>query len=77
MIPGKTNYIRFTPTRRAPTTASVPSSVASTTPKCCSASKVVSDAEFNAHMDQLRQDGNTGLLGEEYDRNPATTEAPK
>jgi len=32
--------------------------------------KVVSESEFSAHLDKLRQDGNSGLLGEEYDRNP-------
>jgi cytochrome c oxidase subunit 2 len=26
-------------------------------------------------MNQLRQDGNTGLLGEEYDRNPSLSES--
>ena len=36
--------------------------------------KVVSESEFQAHMEQLRQDGNTGLLGEEYDRNPNLNE---
>ncbi|MEN3343559.1 MAG: cytochrome c oxidase subunit, partial [Arthrobacter sp.] len=36
--------------------------------------KVVSESEFKAHLEQLRQDGNSGLLGEEYDRLPAKTE---
>jgi len=36
--------------------------------------KVVSESEFQAHLTQLRQDGNTGLLGEEYDRNPNLNE---
>jgi cytochrome c oxidase subunit 2 len=37
--------------------------------------KVVSESEFQAKMNQLRQDGNTGLLGEEYDRNPSLSES--
>jgi len=36
--------------------------------------KVVSESEFQAHMDQLKAEGNTGLLGVEYDRNPNLNE---
>jgi cytochrome c oxidase subunit 2 len=36
--------------------------------------KVVSEAEFQAHMEELRQNGNTGLLDEKYDRNPNLNE---
>ncbi|HCN22568.1 MAG TPA: cytochrome C oxidase subunit II, partial [Arthrobacter bacterium] len=36
--------------------------------------KVVSQAEFTAHMDKLKADGNTGLLGDAYNRNPNLNE---
>jgi cytochrome c oxidase subunit 2 len=35
---------------------------------------VVSESEFQNHLNDLREAGNTGLLGEEYDRNPNLNE---
>ena len=70
MIPGKTNYMSVHPHQRAPTTASAPSSAASTTPSCSSASRSSPRPSTRRTWTQLRQDGNTGLLGAEYDRNP-------
>ena len=74
MIPGKTNYIRFTPTREGTYDGKCAELCGEYHSEMLFRVKVVSESEFQAHMNQLRQDGNTGLLGEEYDRNPAPTE---
>ena len=74
MIPGKTNYIRFTPTKEGTYDGKCAELCGEYHSEMLFRVKVVSDSEFKAHLDQLRQDGNTGLLGEEYDRNPAPTE---
>ena len=74
MIPGKTNYIRFTPTKEGTYDGKCAELCGEYHSEMLFRVKVVSDAEFKAHLDQLSQDGNTGLLGEEYDRNPAPTE---
>ncbi len=74
MIPGKTNYIRFTPTKEGTYDGKCAELCGEYHSEMLFRVKVVSESEFKAHMDQLRQDGNTGLLGEEYDRNPAPTE---
>ena len=71
MIPGKTNYIRFTPTREGTYDGKCAELCGEYHSEMLFRVKVVSDAEFQAHLEKLRQDGNTGLLGEEYDRNPA------
>ncbi|WP_144670397.1 cytochrome c oxidase subunit II [Arthrobacter sp. U41] len=75
MIPGKTNYIRFTPTKEGTYDGKCAELCGEYHSEMLFRVKVVSDAEFQAHLDKLRQDGNTGLLGEEYDRNPAPTES--
>ena len=74
MIPGKTNYIRFTPTKEGTYDGKCAELCGEYHSEMLFRVKVVSEAEFQAHMDQLRQDGNTGLLGEEYDRNPNLNE---
>ncbi|MEQ4520649.1 cytochrome c oxidase subunit II [Pseudarthrobacter sp. B907] len=74
MIPGKTNYIRFTPTKEGTYDGKCAELCGEYHSEMLFRVKVVSDSEFKAHLDKLRQDGNTGLLGEEYDRNPAPTE---
>lgn len=74
MIPGKTNYIRFTPTKEGTYDGKCAELCGEYHSEMLFRVKVVSDAEFKAHLDKLSQDGNTGLLGEEYDRNPAPTE---
>jgi len=70
MIPGKTNYIRFTPTREGTYDGKCAELCGEYHSEMLFRVKVVSESEFNAHLDKLRQDGNSGLLGEEYDRNP-------
>jgi cytochrome c oxidase subunit 2 len=70
MIPGKTNYIRFTPTKEGTYDGKCAELCGEYHSEMLFRVKVVSESEFQAHMTQLRQDGNTGLLGEEYDRNP-------
>ena len=74
MIPGKTNYIRFTPTKEGTYDGKCAELCGEYHSEMLFRVKVVSETEFQAHMDQLRQDGNTGLLGEEYDRNPNLNE---
>ncbi|MFF2317222.1 cytochrome c oxidase subunit II [Arthrobacter sp. NPDC058097] len=70
MIPGKTNYIRFTPTKEGTYDGKCAELCGEYHSEMLFRVKVVSESEFQAHMNQLRQDGNTGLLGPEYDRNP-------
>ncbi|QCB97573.1 cytochrome c oxidase subunit II [Arthrobacter sp. PAMC25564] len=70
MIPGKTNYIRFTPTKEGTYDGKCAELCGEYHSEMLFRVKVVSESEFNAHLDKLRQDGNTGLLGDEYDRNP-------
>jgi cytochrome c oxidase subunit 2 len=70
MIPGKTNYIRFTPTKEGTFDGKCAELCGEYHSEMLFRVKVVSESEFKAHMDQLRQEGNTGLLGAEYDRNP-------
>ena len=74
MIPGKTNYIRLTPTREGTYDGKCAELCGEYHSEMLFRVKVVSESEFQAHMDKLRQDGNTGLLGEEYDRNPNLNE---
>lgn len=74
MIPGKTNYIRFTPTKEGTYDGKCAELCGEYHSEMLFRVKVVSESEFQSHLDQLRQDGNSGLLGEEYDRNPAPTE---
>jgi len=74
MIPGKTNYIRFTPTKEGTYDGKCAELCGEYHSEMLFRVKVVSESEFKSHLDQLRQDGNSGLLGEEYDRLPAKTE---
>ncbi|MEK0156838.1 cytochrome c oxidase subunit II [Arthrobacter oryzae] len=74
MIPGKTNYIRFTPTKEGTYDGKCAELCGEYHSEMLFRVKVVSESEFQAHMNQLRQDGNTGLIGEEYDRNPNLNE---
>jgi cytochrome c oxidase subunit II len=74
MIPGKTNYIRFTPTKEGTYDGKCAELCGEYHSEMLFRVKVVSESEFKAHLEQLRQDGNSGLLGEEYDRLPAKTE---
>lgn len=74
MIPGKTNYIRFTPTKEGTYDGKCAELCGEYHSEMLFRVKVVSEAEFEAHMDELRESGNTGLLGEEYDRNPNLNE---
>ena len=75
MIPGKTNYIRFTPTKEGTYDGKCAELCGEYHSEMLFRVKVVSESEFQAKMNQLRQDGNTGLLGEEYDRNPSLSES--
>ena len=74
MIPGKTNYIRFTPTKEGTYDGKCAELCGEYHSEMLFRVKVVSEAEFQAHMDKLKAAGNTGLLGAEYDRNPNLNE---
>jgi cytochrome c oxidase subunit 2 len=74
MIPGKTNYIRFTPTKEGTYDGKCAELCGEYHSEMLFRVKVVSEAEFQTHMDGLRAAGNTGLLGAEYDRNPNLNE---
>lgn len=74
MIPGRTNYIRVTPTKEGTYDGKCAELCGEYHSEMLFRVKVVSEAEFQAHLEKLRQDGNTGQLGEEYDRLPAKTE---
>jgi cytochrome c oxidase subunit 2 len=74
MIPGKTNYIRFTPTKEGTYDGKCAELCGEYHSEMLFRVKVVSEAEFQAHLDELKAAGNTGLLGVEYDRNPNLNE---
>ena len=74
MIPGKTNYIRFTPTKEGTYDGKCAELCGEYHSEMLFRVKVVSESEFQAHMDGLKAAGNTGLLGVEYDRNPNLNE---
>jgi cytochrome c oxidase subunit 2 len=74
MIPGKTNYIRVTPTKEGTYDGKCAELCGEYHSEMLFRVKVVSEAEFQAHMNQLRQSGNTGLLDSKYDRNPNLNE---
>jgi cytochrome c oxidase subunit 2 len=74
MIPGKTNYIRLTPTKEGTYDGKCAELCGEYHSEMLFRVKVVSEAEFQAHMEELRQNGNTGLLDEKYDRNPNLNE---
>ena len=57
MIPGKTNYIRFTPTREGTYDGKCAELCGEYHSEMLFRVKVVSESEFQAHMNQLRQDG--------------------
>jgi cytochrome c oxidase subunit II len=75
MIPGKTNYIRFTPTKEGTYDGKCAELCGEYHSEMLFRVKVVSEAEFQQHMETLRESGNTGLLGVEYDRNPNLNES--
>jgi cytochrome c oxidase subunit 2 len=74
MIPGKTNYIRFTPTAEGTYDGKCAELCGEYHSEMLFRVKVVSEAEFQAHLAELKASGNTGLLGVEYDRNPNLNE---
>ncbi|MFJ6026792.1 cytochrome c oxidase subunit II [Pseudarthrobacter sp. NPDC092424] len=74
MIPGKTNYIRFTPTKEGTYDGKCAELCGEYHSEMLFRVKVVSEAEFQAHLDELKAAGNTGLIGNEYDRNPNVNE---
>lgn len=74
MIPGKTNYMRFTPTKEGTYDGKCAELCGEYHSEMLFRVKVVSEAEFQAHLEDLKAAGNTGLIGNEYDRNPNVNE---
>ncbi|MGO4453851.1 aa3-type cytochrome oxidase subunit II [Arthrobacter sp. RAF14] len=74
MIPGKTNYLNFTPTKEGTYDGKCAELCGEYHSEMLFRVKVVSETEFQAHMDELRKQGNTGELGSKYDRNPNLNE---
>ena len=80
VIPGKTNYLYFSTTNR---TGTFVGKCAELCGEYLSAMlfnvKIVPQSEYDAHIQSLRDQGFTGQLGSEYDRNqnlPGTGAAP-
>lgn len=74
MIPGKTNYMRFTPTKEGTYDGKCAELCGEYHSEMLFRVKVVSEAEFQSHLEDLKAAGNTGLIGNEYDRNPNVNE---
>ncbi|WP_427017958.1 cytochrome c oxidase subunit II [Pseudarthrobacter sp. P1] len=74
MIPGKTNYITLTPTALGTFDGKCAELCGEYHSEMLFRVKVVSEADFQSHLAELKTKGNTGNIGEEYDRNPNLTE---
>jgi cytochrome c oxidase subunit 2 len=76
MIPGKTNYMYVTPEREGTFTGKCAELCGEYHSLMLFNVKVVSQSEYDAYIESLREAGNEGQLGHEYDRNqnlPGTT----
>ncbi|WP_394937937.1 cytochrome c oxidase subunit II [Psychromicrobium sp. YIM B11713] len=74
MVPGKTNYINFTPTQLGTFDGKCAELCGEYHSEMLFRVKVVTEEEFQAHLKQLKEAGYTGSLGSEYDRNPNLNE---
>jgi cytochrome c oxidase subunit 2 len=74
MVPGKTNYINLTPTALGTFDGKCAELCGEYHSEMLFRVKVVSEADFQAHMAELKAKGQTGNLGSEYDRNPNLNE---
>lgn len=68
MIAGQTNYWDFTPTRTGTFEGKCAELCGEYHSRMLFNVKVVSQAEYDAHIAELRAAGNTGLLGTQYDK---------
>jgi cytochrome c oxidase subunit 2 len=69
LIPGKTNYIYFTPTKLGDFDGKCAELCGEYHSMMLFNVKVVDKAEYEAHMSDLQAQGNTGLLGTDLNRN--------
>jgi cytochrome c oxidase subunit 2 len=69
MIPGKTNYMSFTPEREGTYAGKCAELCGEYHSLMLFNVKVVSQAEYDKHLDDLAESGNIGDYGTEYDRN--------
>ncbi len=70
MLPGRTNYMTLTPQVEGMYDGKCAELCGEYHSEMLFNVKVVSQAEFDAHLASLKAKGQTGTLGEEYDRNP-------
>lgn len=77
LYPGQTNYIDFTPTREGTYDGKCAELCGEYHSEMLFRVKVVSDQEYANHISQLRQQGNTGVLGNQYDRNSSNSTVQK
>jgi cytochrome c oxidase subunit 2 len=68
-IPGKTNYMYFTPEKEGTFTGKCAELCGEYHSLMLFNVKVVSQDEYDAYQQKLTDDGNTGLLGDEYNTN--------
>lgn len=69
VFPGRTNHMYFTPTREGLYKGKCAELCGEYHSMMLFNVKIVSQAEYDAHMAQLTANGNVGQLGSEYDRN--------
>ncbi|WP_285724516.1 cytochrome c oxidase subunit II [Psychromicrobium xiongbiense] len=74
MIPGKTNYITFTPQKEGTFDGKCAELCGEYHSEMLFRVKVVSEQEFQAHLADLKKAGNIGNLGDQYNRNPNLNE---
>ncbi|MFC8304790.1 cytochrome c oxidase subunit II [Specibacter sp. NPDC057265] len=70
MLPGRTNYMNLTPQVEGMYDGKCAELCGEYHSEMLFNVKVVSQAEFDAHLASLKAKGQTGSVGQEYDRNP-------
>ena len=70
MIPDRTNYMSFTTGREGTFAGKCAELCGEYHSEMLFNVAVVSQQEYDAQMQRLRDEGNTGILGDEYNRNP-------
>lgn len=75
-IPGKTNYMTFTPQKEGKFDGKCTELCGEYHSEMLFNVEVVSQAEFDQRMQQLRDRGQSGQIGKEYDRNSELTPNP-
>ncbi|GAA2507341.1 MAG: cytochrome c oxidase subunit II [Kocuria sp.] len=70
MVPGRTNYMSFTTGREGTFAGKCAELCGEYHSEMLFNVSVVSKDEYNAQIQKLRDEGNTGIVGDEYNRNP-------